>query len=137
MPNTNTAASGLKCMNCGAPIASGFFCKRCEAGDEPTTEKEAKAGSRFSGETLRKRKQKLLLEDLARWGKMLLILAIVGGVGYGVYAVFGDQIKAKITDAQKATAPKEKYDPTKDANANEEDGAGGTNGKRAFSSSTR
>ncbi|MEA2553793.1 MAG: hypothetical protein QOJ65_1969 [Fimbriimonadaceae bacterium] len=129
-PNTTEA---LKCMNCGTPIKSGFFCAKCQSGEiEVKSKEDGWRGSRFTGDAKKKRQQQLLMEDLMRWGKMLLILAIIGGVGYGGWAMFGTQIKAKIAEAQNVTKPKEKYDPTQDAAVSEEANAGGKNGKRAF-----
>lgn len=133
MPDTKSA---LKCMNCGTPITSGFFCAKCQAGDGPSGGEDGWKGSRFTGEAGKRRRQKLLMEDLARYGKMLLILAIVGGIAYGGYAMFGDKVKEKLNQASDVTKPREKYDPTKDGAATE-DGKGEQNGSRAFSDPNR
>ena len=132
MPNAQPAET-LKCMNCGAPIKSGFFCARCQSGEEPSTGKgEAWKGSRFTGDAKKKRQQQMLKEDLTTWGKRLLILVILCGVGFGGYVMFGDRIQAAFHQAQSVTQPREKYDPTKDASTTEDD-QGQANGKRAFS----
>jgi hypothetical protein len=131
-PNTSEA---LACMNCGAPIKSGFFCAKCQSGETEEVKKEdGWRGSRFTGEAKKRRKRQLLMEDLARWGKTLLILAIIGGVLYGAYALFGDQIKAKINQARNVAEPQAKYDPTKDRTLQEDlaatDGKPTANGKQ-------
>lgn len=133
MPDTKSA---LKCMNCGTPIQSGFFCAKCQAGDGPAQGEDGWKGSRFTGDAGRQRRRKLLMEDLARYGKMLLILAIVGGVAFGGYAMFGDRIRAALGQAESVTKPREKYDPTKDGEATE-DGKGEQNGSRAFTDRQR
>lgn len=130
-------SDALKCMNCGAPIKSGFFCQKCQSGENDDAKPaDGWKGSRFTGEAKKKRQQQLLMEDLMRWGKVLLILAIIGGVGYGGYAMFGDRIKAALHGAETVTQPKAKYDPTKDATANEDDQSQAGNGKRAFTKSS-
>ena len=146
MAKTNTS-DALTCMNCGTPIKSGFFCAKCQSGETEETKKkdEGWKGSRFTGEAKKRRQRQLLMEDLARWGKTLLILAVIGGIGYGAYAIFGDQIKAKFNQAKVATEPQDKYDPTKDKEIQEEEAAstGGatangrqTTGKRPFTRSS-
>lgn len=132
MANTKTTAN--QCMNCGAPIeAGGFFCKKCQAGETPESKQDGWKGSRFTGEAKKKRQQQLLMEDLKVWGKRLAILLVLGGVGWGGYAMFGNTIRERLNQAQNATAPKEKYDPTKDAATSEDDSQSGEkNGSRAF-----
>lgn len=113
-------------MNCGKPIKSGFFCARCQSGEAEETKKDdGWKGSRFTGEAKKRRQRQLLMEDLARWGKTLLILAVLAGVGYGVYAMFGDQIKAKFNQAKSVTGPREKYDPAQDKSVNDDDSSSG------------
>ena len=132
MANANTS-EGLKCMNCGAPIKTGFFCQKCQSGEnDDAKSKDGWTGSRFSGDAKRKRQRQMLMDDLATWGKRLLILAVLGGIGYGGWTMFGPQIKSAINGAKTATESKPKYDPTKDAAANEDDQAGAGNGHRAF-----
>jgi hypothetical protein len=141
MAKSNTSEA-LTCMNCGAPIKSGFFCAKCQSGESEESKKvDGWKGSRFTGEAKKRRKRQLLMEDLARWGKTLLILAILGGIGYGAYALFGDQVKAKLNEAKVASEPQDKYDPTKDKEIQEEEAASGgaatangrqTTGKRPF-----
>ncbi len=136
MAKSNTS-DALKCMNCGAPIKSGFFCQKCQSGESDDVKPaDGWKGSRFTGDAKKKRQQQLLMEDLRRWGKTLLILAIIFGVGYGGYALFGNRIKDAFKGAQSATAPKAKYDPTKDATVNEEDQSQAGNGKRPFTKSS-
>lgn len=133
MPKSNTSEA-LQCMNCGAPIKSGFFCQKCQSGeDDDAKPADVWKGSRFTGEAKKKRQRQLLMEDLARWGKAALILLVIGGLAYGGYAMFGNRIKSQFKQAETVTQPKEKYDPTKDASADENDQAQGNNGKRAFS----
>ena len=135
-------ATALKCMNCGAPIKSGFFCARCQSGENDDLEIKGKGkadawkGSRFSGEAKKKKQQALLKEDLTIWGKRLLTLAIVGGIGFAVYSLWGDQIVAWAQRVGGSTAPREKYDPTKDAQADTDD-KGEATGSRAFTKQTK
>lgn len=135
MANKSTTET-LTCMNCGTPIKSGFFCAKCQSGENDDVKpNDGWKGSRFTGEAKKRRKQQLLMEDLARWGKTLLILVVIGGIGYGVYALFGDQIKTKIREAQNVTEQKDKYDPTKDKAIQDQEAAADgktTNGRRAF-----
>lgn len=136
MAKSNTS-DALKCMNCGAPIKSGFFCQKCQSGEtDDAKPADGWKGSRFTGDAKKNRQRQMLMEDLRRWGKTLLILVIIAGVGYGGYAMFGDRVKAAMHGAESATQPKPKYDPTKDASTNEDDQAQSGNGKRAFSSSS-
>ena len=136
MAKSNTS-DGLKCMNCGAPIKSGFFCQKCQSGENDNPKAaDGWKGSRFTGDARKKRQRELLMEDLGRWGKTLLILVIIAGVGYGGYAMFGDKIRGLVHGAATATEQKPKYDPTKDATANEDDQAQAGNGKRAFTGSS-
>jgi len=135
MAKSNTS-DGLKCMNCGAPIKSGFFCQKCQSGENDDAKPaDGWKGSRFTGDAKKKRQRELLMDDLMRWGKTLLIIAIVGGVAYGGYAMFGDRIKAAFKGAETVSQPKPKYDPTKDSAADENDQAAADNGNRAFSKS--
>ena len=132
MAKSNTS-DALKCMNCGTPIKSGVFCQKCASGENDEAKPaDGWKGSRFTGEAKKKRQRQLLMEDLSRWGKTLLILLIIGGAGYGAYAMFGNKIKAQFSQAKEVAAPKAKYDPTKDAAANEDDQAQAGNGKPAF-----
>jgi hypothetical protein len=136
MPKTSDAAS-LQCMNCGAPIKSGFFCAKCQSGENDDLEIKGKdkgdtwKGSRFSGEAKKKKQRALLMEELTTWGKRLLIVLILVGVGFGVKTFFGRRIINWYESARGATNPREKYDPTKDPNANV-DSKGDPNGTRAF-----
>ena len=125
-------AEALTCMSCGAPIKSGFFCANCvSVEDAPKKKDDGWKGSRFSGEAKKKRQQALLMEDLTRWAKRIIVVAILLGIGFGVKAMFGTQIVAWIDKVRGETAPKEKYDPTKDKAADVDD-QGKANGQRAF-----
>ena len=131
MPSTK--AESLQCMSCGAPISSGFFCARCQSGEEPEQKKvSGPAGSRFSGAAKKQRQKELLKEDLAAWTKRILILAVIGGLGFAAYYFFGDDIKAYYNKMRGVTSPHEKYDPTKDSQVDSDD-QGQANGHRAFS----
>jgi hypothetical protein len=124
--------AGMTCMNCGAAIASGFFCPKCEAmataGHEEPGAKKAAPGAYFSGKAGTAKKRDLLAENLVRWTKTVVILAVVGVGGYFVWSNYGDDIMAKV---QNAGQEKERYDPTKDSAVVEEGEEGGS--KRAFS----
>jgi hypothetical protein len=127
-----TKTTGLTCMNCGAAITSGFFCAKCEAiavGSDPGEPKSGKPQTYFHGSAGSRKKRDLLMENMIRWAKVAIILAIIGGGGYFVYANWGDDARAAY---DRMNNPKEKYDPTKDAQVVEGDEAGKT-GKRAFS----
>src|SRR5436305_2660043 len=97
MPKAKSTEA-LTCMNCGAPIRSGFFCAKCVAAGEHDAPKKPKKddgwkGSRFSGEAKKKRQRELLMEDLATWGKRVVILAVIAAVGWGGWSLFGDRIR--------------------------------------------
>jgi len=125
-------AEALTCMSCGTPIKSGFFCARCASGEEPAKKKDdGWKGSRFTGEAKKKKQQALLREELGRWAKRILVLAVIGGIAFGVKAVFGTQIVAWYDKMRGVTTPREKYDPTKDKSADVDD-QGQANGTRAF-----
>ncbi len=127
-------AEALQCMSCGAPISSGFFCARCQSGEEPAPKKgmsNGPAGSRFSGAAKKQRQQELLKEDLTTWTKRILILGVIGGLGYAVYFFFGTDIINWVNRVRGVTAPHEKYDPTKDSQADGDDQSQ-ANGHRAF-----
>ena len=79
-------------MSCGAPIKSGFFCARCQSGEEPAKKDDGWKGSRFTGDAKKKKQHDLLMEDLGRWGKRLMIVLIIVGVGFGVKTLFGARI---------------------------------------------
>ncbi len=114
----NTTKTGqLSCMGCGAPIQAGFFCVKCEQGgafDDAGSSKDKTPGSRFTGQAGRDKHKKLLAEDLARWGKRLSILTILGVGGWLIYANFGTQIETGVRKAMGWTKPQDRYDPTKD-----------------------
>jgi hypothetical protein len=89
---TKPSAEALTCMNCGAPIKSGFFCAKCQAGENDDADigkakgkNEAWKGSRFSGDAKKKRQQQLLMEDLTTWGKRLIVVLVLAGIGFTVY----------------------------------------------------
>lgn len=132
-----TDATALTCMNCGAPIKSGFFCAKCQSGETDEAKGKGKGkedgwkGSRFSGEAKKKRQQALLMEELQIWGKRILILAVICGVAFGVKTLFGERIVAWYDNVRGVTAPHDKYDPTKDASTDADDQAN-PNGTRAF-----
>jgi len=140
MANAKPATETPTCMTCGVPIKSGFFCARCASGDTPDQRKDKKddgwKGSRFSGEAKKKKQQALLMEDLTIWGKRVVIVAVVGGLGYAGYALFGDRVKGMIHGAE-SVSNREKYDPTKDKTTSEDDLASGKNGTRVFSQGTK
>ena len=142
--------AALTCMSCGTPIKSGFFCARCQSGEGGDLEvvnkgggkaqakgkNDAWKGSRFSGEAKKQRQKEMLKEDLAIWGKRLVIVAVLAGIGFAVYSLWGDRIVAWVNNARGVTAPREKFDPTKDASANEDDQAQ-ANGQRAFTKAAK
>ena len=123
-------------MNCGTPIKSGFFCAKCQAGETPSSSAGSSGdswkGSRFSGDAKKRRQQEMMKQDLAIWGKRLVILLVLAGIGFGGYVMFGDRIMAAVHQGESVAKPREKYDPTKDAAANEDD-QGQQNGQRPLS----
>lgn len=132
MAKANTK-DDLTCMSCGTPIKSGFFCEKCVKGENDKAKpSDGWVGTRFTGEAKKRRQRQMMMDELATWGKRLLIVAVIGGLGYGGWTMFGSRIKATISEAKSVTDQKPKYDPTKDAAANEDDQAQSGNGKRAF-----
>jgi hypothetical protein len=73
------------------------------------------------------------MEDIRTWSKRVLVLAIIVGVGFGGWKLFGPRIQNYIHNAEVVTTPHDKYDPTKDATADPDDVAQ-KNGKQAFTS---
>lgn len=125
----------LTCMGCGAPIPQGFFCKACEAGVTPDNKRTNTTESKFLGKAGAARKKELFVEDMTRTVKRIVILAVLAGVGFIVWANFGDQITAYAKRMMKVTEKKERYDPTRDAQVvDSEDEVPGTQ-KRPLSES--
>ena len=133
MANKPKATEALTCMNCGAPIKSGFFCLKCQSGenDDVQSKDDGWRGSRFTGDAKKKRQKELLMEDIKTWSMRVLVVAVVAGVGFGGWALFGARIKNYIKNASVVTTPHDKYDPTKDPAA-DVDNMGKANGKPAF-----
>lgn len=119
-------AEKLTCMNCGTAITSGFFCAKCQSGETTNTAGQAK----FSGRSKTAKQINVVSASMADLMRRVLILAVIAGVGFGLYKVFQKQIDGAIAGVRAGTAPREKYDPTKDAEVTE-DGTGGS-GQRAF-----
>jgi len=104
----------LKCMGCGATIASGFFCQKCvELGAvEQPKEAELWKGRRFTEERKRKVRQQMLRDDLMSWSKRVAICLIAGLAFLGGWKVFGDQITVEFKSAASVFKPADRADPT-------------------------
>jgi hypothetical protein len=117
-------------MGCGAPIKSGFFCPKCEKRAEDSIGSDKPAGSRFTGRAAAQKKKALLVEDITRLVKRLLVLAVVVGAAWFGWAQFGDRIMATVRGAQELD-DQERYDPTRDVQVVEgEDGQPASGQKR-------
>ena len=101
-----------RCMTCGKPITSGFFCAKCvEAGSTEEVKEDGWKGTVFTGERRRKREQQMFREELLLWGKRMAILAAVVLVGFGGWKIFGDRIQVEFRSAATVFRPKDRTDP--------------------------
>ena len=105
----------LKCMGCGMPVASGFFCQKCiDLGAEETPKEiELWKGRRFTEERKKKVRQQMLRNDVSVWGKRIAICVIVALTFIGGWKVFGDQITVEFKSAASVFKPADRTDPTK------------------------
>jgi|SRR5579885_1545385 len=106
-----------RCMGCGTPINTGFFCPKCidTGSDDPEAPKVKEDGwkaSRFSGEAKRRRQQQLFKYELATWGKRVVLLGVAFVACFGGWKLFGDRIKAEFRAAGTFAQPNTKVDAT-------------------------
>ena len=102
-----------KCMSCGAPIESGFFCAKCVKAGESSAEvkEDGWQGTRFTGERRKQREKQIFREELALWGKRAVMLVIIALVFVGGWKIFGDRIQTEFRDAADVFRPHDRTDP--------------------------
>jgi hypothetical protein len=103
-----------KCMGCGKPVTSGFFCARCvDEGAQDAPKPEGWIKSRFTEERRKRVERQWLKEDLMRWSKRLCAVAASGVVFLGGWHFFGDRIQQEYREAANVVRPHDRTDPSK------------------------